>query len=95
MAIKDIVVDDESYDKIGNYLKIQGEDLDEIIAKYIETLEDIKKNAIKSGDVSNALSTYIMYAEKIKKQIGDIMTLLQKDMKEFIKYIDEADQYIF
>lgn len=95
MASNELIVDDDYCKSMGEYFTRQGEQLDEIISEYISILNTVKSNAITSGQVSNALGTYISYVEKLNKQIGNISVSAKSSIANFLSQVDAADQYLF
>lgn len=95
MASNQLIIDDDYCRAMSDYFIKQGEHMDTVIAEYVLILQDIKKNAIISGDVSNALEMYISYAQKLNKQIGNISTVAKSHIEYFLIRVDDADQYLF
>lgn len=95
MAESSLKIDDDYCKAVGTFYKTQGEYLNTYIKKYITVLESIKKDAIKQGDVAIALDSYIQYAKKMDNQIKTISTDVQQQVTNFLKDIDNADQYLF
>lgn len=95
MASKEIIIDDDYCRSMGQYFIKQGENMEKLISDYISILQTIKEKAITSGDVSKALETYITYAKKLKGQFSNISTISNTHVENFLKRIDEADQYLF
>lgn len=95
MAKKDLIIDDEYCKAMGAYFAKQGEQIDKLSADYVAILQEVKNKAIVSGDVSKALGTYITYARKLNKQVGNISTVAKKQVDNFLSKVDAADQYLF
>lgn len=81
--------------RMGSYFTKQGEELDQLIVDYISILQDVKNKGITSGDVSNALSSYINYVKKLNKKIGSISTSTKTQIENFLSRVDAEDQYLF
>lgn len=95
MAESSLKIDDDYCTEVAQYYSKQGGYLDEYIKQYITILQGIKKDAIIGGDVSKALDQYIKYAKKLENQIGNISTNVQQQANNFIKAVDDADEYLF
>ncbi|TGY39943.1 hypothetical protein E5347_16215 [Clostridium sartagoforme] len=95
MAESSLKIDDDYCKEVAEYFSKQGGYLDEYVKQYITILQGIKKDAIKGGDVAKALDAYIQYAKKLENQIGNISANAQQQAKNFIKAVDDADQYLF
>lgn len=95
MAKNELIIDDDYCKAMGNYFLQQGTQLDSIILQYIAILKEIRTSAIMSGDVSDALSAYIVYAEKLSRRFNDISVSAKNEINKFLTNIDQADQYLF
>lgn len=95
MASNELIIDDDYCRAMGTYVAKQGQQLDQMISDYVTILQDVRQKAIVSGDVATALSAYISYAEKLKKQIGNISTNASNQITTFLTKVDAADQYLF
>ena len=95
MASKELIIDDDFCKAMGTYFVKKGEEMDQMIADYIAALQNVRNKGIVSGDVATALSSYISYASRLKKQIGNISSDLNKKIDSFLTRVDDADQYLF
>lgn len=95
MASNNLIIDDDYCTAMGTYFEQQGEAMDKLIADYIAILKDAKSKGIVSGDVANALTSYISYVEKLNKQIGNISKLTKTQISKFLARVDSEDQYLF
>lgn len=95
MASNELIIDDEFCRAMGTYFTKQGQQFDQMIADYISILQDVRNKGIVSGDVATALSSYISYASKLKKQIGNISSDVNSKINSFLSRVDDADQYLF
>lgn len=95
MASNELIIDDHYCEIMGKYFVSRGVHLEDLIRDYIQILEYIKKNAIISGEVSDALQLYIDYSKKIQNKIKDISESIKRQTDTFLLKIDEADQYLF
>ena len=95
MASKDLIIDDDFCKEMGTYFVKKGEELDQMVSNYISILKNVRNKGIVSGDVATALSSYISYASRLKKQIGRISSDVNKQINSFLDQVDNADQYLF
>lgn len=95
MANNELIIDDDYCDSMGKYYQEIGTQMDEIVTTYISIIQNVKSNAIISGEVAQALSVYISYAQKLNGMIKSFSTPTAVDVKQFLFDIDEKDQYIF
>lgn len=95
MASSELIIDDDYCRSMGSYFVLQGNQLDELTREYISILKEVKETAIISGEVSDALSVYISYVEKLNDQIGDISDSVKTQIDQFLARVDSEDQYLF
>ena len=80
---------------MGKYFESRGDHLDASIQEYIQILENIKNNSITSGEVSEALESYIQYSKKMQNKIKPISESAKRQIDKFLQDVDAADQYVF
>ncbi len=95
MAGTELIIDDDFCSATAKYLVQQGEHLDIILSRYLSILEEIRETSIKEGDVADALSAYITYAEKLCKQLCYASQITKAHVQFFLAQIDAADRYLF
>lgn len=95
MASKQLIIDDDYCKAMGKYFVNQGEQIDKFVTEYISILQEVNSKAIVSGEVSKALSTYIKYVKKMNKQIGNISSIVNTQINNFLIEIDTEDKYLF
>ena len=95
MASSELIIDDDFCKAIGAYFIKQGQQLDQRISEYITILQDVRNKVLISGEVADALTSYITYVQKLNKQMGDISTNVDSQIKKFLSRVDSADQYLF
>lgn len=95
MASDELIIDDDYCRTMGSYFIKHGEELDQLIADYIAIIQEVKNKGIMSGDVSNALSSYIDYVKKLDKKIGNISISARNQIEKFLSRIDTEDRYLF
>lgn len=81
MASNELIIDDDYCRAMGSYFTKQGEELDQLIVDYISILQDVKNKGITSGDVSNALSSYINYVKNSTRRLEASQHLLRLKLK--------------
>lgn len=95
MAGNELIVDDGYCDALSTYVGARGEQLDAIIAEYITILQEVGSSGIISGEISEALGSYIGYAQMLSGKIGSISTEIKKEISNFLEEVDEEDQFLF
>ncbi len=95
MASNELIIDDDYCKAMGAYFEKQGEEIDEIISEYLGVLQEVKNKAIISGDVSDALSIYLVYVQKLSKHFGTISSSAKSQIGKFLGRVDSEDQYLF
>lgn len=95
MASRELIIDDDYCRSMGTYFVQQGKQMDELTREYISILNEVKEKAIISGEVSDALSVYISYVEKLNDQIGKLSDSIKMQINQFLARVDSEDQYLF
>lgn len=95
MASEELIIDDDYCKAMGLYFTKQGEEMDKLVTDYVAILEGVKSKAIISGDVSQALNTYITYVKKLNKKFVSISTPVKTEIDRFLARVDSEDQYLF
>ena len=95
MASNELIVDDDYCKAMGAYFEKQGKEIDKLISDYISIIEEVRNNGITSGNVSNALNSYIIYVKKLNKQIGNLSNSNKTQIDKFLAHVDELDRYLF
>lgn len=95
MAGSELVIDEEFCKNMGKYFESRGNHLDASIQEYIQILENIKNNSITSGEVSEALESYVQYSRKMQNKIKPISESAKRQIDKFLQDVDAADQYVF
>lgn len=95
MASNELIIDDEYFRSMGAYFESQGEQLETFIVDYLEILQEVKTKGIISGEVSNALSTYISYVSRLKNQINLVSRDAKREIEGFLTRVDIEDQFLF
>lgn len=95
MASNELIIDDDYCKAMGTYFLKQGGEIDELIYKYLSILQEVKDKAIISGDISDALSVYLAYVQKLTKHFGAISSSIKSQIDNFLERVDSEDQYLF
>lgn len=95
MAENELIIDDEYCASMASYFYAQGNHLNIMVKNYIDAVEKVKSNAIKEGEVAEALEAYITYVKKLDEQIKEISIIVKKQVEDFLTQIDDADEYLF
>ena len=95
MAEKDLIIDDDSIQIIGNYFRTQGTALDDVVSKYLDYLTSARRSAIKSGSTAEALDDFIELAQEIKGEIASLSEIAGQYTVNFLKRIDEEDRFLY
>ena len=95
MAGPDLIIDDVFVPEMATYFKEIGHRLELIYGNYIDTMKEIRSEAVMSGAVAGAIDVFIEYAEMISSTIEAISLELGNDTTNFMTEIDEKDQYLF
>lgn len=95
MAGISLQIDDDYCNEMKKYFTEQGTKIEGYLLEYVQILDSISKTAIKKGDVNTSLKEYISYAKKLKGQINNTSKTADNQVANFLKKVDEADQYLF
>ena len=67
MAGTELIIDDDYVNEMADFLNTRATNLQEGIDRYIQILENIRRDAIKQGATADALDTFISYAKNFIK----------------------------
>lgn len=95
MNERDLIVQDEFITGSAAKCKNCGEQLEQIVTRYVEILETILKDSIQSGDFAEALQLFAESAAAMKGTITANSNQIDYDLRSYITAINEADQYLF
>lgn len=95
MGYNKLVIDDESLKEIGKFIKDQSYNVETMIQDYLDILNGVNSDGIKSGKTTEALSLFIEYAKQIQGKIYEIGELINEDISVFLDEIDDKDNYLF
>lgn len=90
-----LIIDDGYIGTAGDYSALRGRNLEEIFDSFIVILEEIKTEAITSGEINNALEQYIQVVKMLDNHISDISSGVNTRCDSFLTAINEADSYLF
>ena len=91
----DLVIYDESINDTSETIKTLSSELQTIMDNYIDTVTEIKTNAVKSGDTSDKLEVFIQYAGQLKSTISSLGEEISMDMSTYLEEIDTKDEYLY
>ena len=94
MDSKLVIDDDYIYDAAAHAKKC-AVNLNNVLTSYIKILNQIRSDAIMSGDVAEALSAYISTASKLSGTLKEIGTSINSNGQKFVSAVDDADDYLF
>ena len=95
MASKELIIDDEYCSSISGYVEREGRNIEVLLNIYIAALNEIRQKAILEGDVANALSVYIEYANRLTNRFNILSTSIKIQISNYLEAVDEADKYLF
>lgn len=87
-------IDDSHIDNMGLLFEKQGMDIDKSVNAYLSLIKDVSEAAVVSGDMSEALAKYSVYAGRMSGVIKELSELVRAKLNDYIREIDEADQYV-
>lgn len=95
MASKDLIIDDEYCSSVSEYVEREGNNIESLLGYYITALNEIRQKAILEGDIANALSAYIEYANRLTNRFGILSNSIKIQISNYLEAVDEADKYLF
>jgi hypothetical protein len=95
MSYEKIIVDDDYIEEMAQYYNDTGILLQNMIDAYISKMNSILDNAIKSGEVHEAIRSFVTCAEQMKGCINETAKLAKCAADEFLVQIDEKDNFLF
>ncbi|MEE0962743.1 MAG: hypothetical protein U0L73_00815 [Ruminococcus bromii] len=91
----DLIIYDDSINDTSETIKTLSSELQTIMDNYIDTVTEIKTNAVKSGDTSDKLEVFIQYASKLRSTISSVGEEISMDMSTYLEEIDTKDEYLY
>lgn len=91
----DLIIYDDSINDTSETIKTLSSELQTIMGNYIDTVTEIKTNAVKSGDTSDKLEVFIQYASKLRSTISSVGEEISMDMSTYLEEIDTKDEYLY
>ena len=88
-------IDDKYCSDMGLFFDSEGKDLDDAVNAYIRIMQDVRKLAVISGDLSLALEGFNILAGRVSDEIRKITDIAAKKMQSYAAAVDGADQYMF
>lgn len=95
MVGKELIIDESNCKELQKYFRDQGIEMENIISQYISILQVISDSGIVSGDVSNALKVYVVYACKMKGEIENISEAMIQKIDFFVQDMKDTDKLTF
>ena len=72
MAGTELIIDDDYVNEMADFLNTRATNLQEGIDRYIQILENIRRDAIKQGATADALDTFISYAKNLSNVVEEL-----------------------
>lgn len=94
-----LVIDDTYIDSIKQYIAGQCESLDNIISRYIKTMETVIETGIMEGKTADALKEFLNQVKSVDDKNSIALDFLGREMERvcthFIEKINEADKELY
>ena len=95
MAGTELIIDDDYVNEMADFLNTRAANLQEGIDRYIQILENIRRDAIKQGATADALDTFISYAKNLSNVVEELGQTAKETCNTFISDVDESDEFLF
>ena len=83
------------YYEMADFLNTRATNLQEGIDRYIQILDNIRRDAIKQGATADALDTFISYAKNLSNVVEELGQTAKETCNTFISDVDESDEFLF
>ena len=90
MAGTELIIDDDYVNEMADFLNTRATNLQEGIDRYIQILENIRRDAIKQGATADALD-----AKKLSNVVEELGQTAKETCNTFISDVDESDEFLF
>ena len=90
-----LIIVDEYVQSVGSNCVRRGQDLEQILATYLQILREIKEEALIDGRTSASLGVFIDCVNLISDQVSILSDNAQRACQNYISDINTADDYLF
>ena len=90
-----VIVVDEEFESASQRIIATCADIDELIDKYLNSLQEVNRVGVVSGETALALREYVHFAEKLRDLAGLFAARHQTIATDFVNTIDETDSYFY
>ena len=91
----DVIVTDEEYRNSAVSIVRTANAIDTMISRYLNIMNEAKNAGAVSGEIANALSSYIEYASCLRNAASQIASYYGQVSRRFLTSIDSADEYLY
>lgn len=90
-----LIINEEEMKDYVVTIKKEASRMESSVNEYLTILNDIRNNAIKEGEVAEALSSFISHSKLLKSQFIAIAQENQKIVMRFLMKVDKDDSFIY
>lgn len=91
----ELVIDDSYINEMAEYFEMQGKQLQCMVDSYIAALKRVTQEGVVEGETSDALKSFLEYAEKLNQVISAASTEIRDSVINYLEEIDTQDQYLY
>lgn len=91
----ELVIDDSYINEMAEYFEMQGKQLQGMVDSYIAALKRVTQEGVVEGETSDALKSFLEYAEKLNQVISAASTEIRDSVINYLEEIDTQDQYLY
>lgn len=95
MKTRSCIVVDETSAAVGEALQKMCDAIDQAVSDYITILNGITKTAALKGNTTERYLGYADLAKALQGEFSHMSRLLSFSMSEFIRAVNDADQYLY
>lgn len=88
-------VDTDYYYSVAGYCYRTGNQIEDMLTDYIQKMQIVSEKGLVSGETADAFAEFISYAQKLQGIIKDISSDAHSFCNDYLRQIDEADDFLF
>lgn len=93
--MSNLIVDDSNCRNRGTHIEAYCIALNNSLVDYSEALHSMRDEAVKEGELANALDAFMECIDVLKDELKTIGNTIDERADNFIESIDEADQELY
>ena len=95
MPDTELIIDEDYINEMAEYFETQGKQLQNMVDSYIAIMKRVVEEGIVKGETSDALMTFLAYAEKLNRVIASTSKEIRDSVMNYLEEMDVQDQYLY